>query len=118
MDVFRTAVLTDEYVALGREVASALGGGPVSGQFSAALSATGAEPATHWMMTGYAPEEMWAAFDDATGATMFAACQDNGISATLADCQALLAGADISDENPFSVLTRPGLQMIQPLEAI
>jgi hypothetical protein len=54
---------------------------------TAALSATGQLPATHYIATGYMPEEMIEAFAD-------------------------LAGADISDEEPFVALERLGLMIV------
>lgn len=116
MDVFKTGIVADEHVALAREVASALGAGPVSGQFSAKLSPTSEPPPTHWCMSGYAPYLMWEGLLDAQ--VIYDTCAANGIVATMAECQALAGSIDISDENPFSVMTRLGLQMIQPLEAI
>ena len=57
--------------------------------FTTGLSADGTAPATHYIASGHLPVDQ-------------------------ADAIAMLAGADVSEEEPFSVMTRLGLQMARP----
>ena len=59
--------------------------------FTTGLSADGTEPATHYIASGHLPLEQ-------------------------ADAIALLAGVDVSEEDPFAVMARLGLQMVTPTE--
>lgn len=58
------------------------------GCFTTALSADGLPPATHYIASGYLPLEQ-------------------------VDAIALLEGADVSEEEPFDVMDRLVLQMLQ-----
>lgn len=53
-DTFATLIVTAENVERARTTAAQFTGG--AGMFTTALSATGAEPATHYISTGYMPE--------------------------------------------------------------
>lgn len=55
--------------------------------FTTGLSADGTAPATHYIASGHLPVEQ-------------------------ADAIALLAGVDVSEDEPFAVMARLGLQMI------
>ena len=55
--------------------------------FTTALSSDGTAPATHYIASGHLPVEQ-------------------------ADAIALLEGVDVSEEEPFAVMARLGLQMI------
>ncbi|MNL83798.1 hypothetical protein D3C87_2115480 [compost metagenome] len=46
-------------------------------------------------------------------AVMVAACLKAGIVISLAACQALLSGSDVSAEMPFSAMARLGLKLVQ-----
>lgn len=59
--------------------------------FTTSLAADGTEPATHYIASGHLPVEQ-------------------------ADAIALLEGVDVSEEEPFSIMARLGLQMVTPTE--
>ena len=59
--------------------------------FTTGLSADGTAPATHYIASGHLPVDQ-------------------------ADAIALLAGVDVSEEEPFAVMARLGLQMVSVTE--
>lgn len=60
------------------------------GCFTTGLSADGTEPATHYIASGHLPQDQ-------------------------ADAIALLEGADVSEDEPFAVMARLGLQMVEEM---
>jgi hypothetical protein len=130
-DLFRTLCITASDAPLAREIAAAFGPGG-SGMWQTPLSASGAEPATHYISSGYADEQFlnlapcttwvmdedgnWTATDVYPGdaATVYAAASQAGIACTLADVQGIFARADVSDQEPFVAMGRAGLAIVQP----
>ena len=82
-DVFRTIIVPAEQQQAAQEIAP--------GCFTTGLSADGAEPATHYIASGYLPVDQ-------------------------VDAIALLAGVGVSEEEPFAVMARLGLHMVTPTE--
>jgi hypothetical protein len=56
MDIFATLIVTAANVDKARTIAAQFTGG--DGMFTAGLSPTGAEPATHYIASGWVPEEL------------------------------------------------------------
>ena len=56
MDIFATIIVTAANAPAAREAAAAIPGG--EGMLTAGLSATGAEPATHYIASGWMPAEI------------------------------------------------------------
>ena len=56
MDIFATIIVTAANVAQARTIAAEIPSG--EGMFTAGLSATGAEPATHYISSGSVPQEI------------------------------------------------------------
>ena len=56
MDIFATIIVTAANVAQARTLAAEIPGG--EGMFTAGLSPTGAEPATHFISSGTMPQEI------------------------------------------------------------
>jgi len=56
MDIFATIIVTADKAEQARTIAAEIPGG--EGMFTAGLSATGAEPATHYIASGWMPEEL------------------------------------------------------------
>ncbi len=77
------------------------------------LSATGAEPATHFISSGMIGKEFTDVIVDAEA--MFAAAQEEDSSITLAQCEYILGLADVSEEPAFTAIKRLGLKLI-PIE--
>jgi hypothetical protein len=100
------AAIADQARAIG-----ALFGPGAAGMWTTALSADGALPATHYISSGCIAPEFASMLETPealqAGAALLAVALD------LPTCAALLAGADVSDEEPFAVMERLGLQMVQ-----
>ena len=56
MDIFATIIVTEAQAQAARDAAAQIPGG--DGMFTAGLSPTGAEPATHYIASGRVPEEL------------------------------------------------------------
>ena len=56
MDIFATIIVTAANVAQARTIAAEIPSG--EGMFTAGLSATGNAPATHYIASGWVPEEL------------------------------------------------------------
>ncbi len=56
MDIFATIIVTAAQAQAAREAAAQIPGG--EGMFTAGLSPTGAEPATHYISSGWLPAEI------------------------------------------------------------
>lgn len=108
--VHRTLIVLASKVAQARTLCAQMAGAPGSGMFSTALSPSGAVAPTHYVSAGMIEDTFAAVLADP--AVMHGACQAAGISITLAECTALLAASDISEEPPFDALARVGLKLI------
>lgn len=118
----RTCIIPDAYVALARQLAAAAAESGV-GMFTTPLSATGQEPATHWISAGLLREEFAAILDDAQ-----AIADLSGGQVSLATAQSMLDASvvrrphegPIDPENPppasdpRAVLDELGLKIVQP----
>lgn len=108
--VHRTIIVPAARVERARGLCAQLAGPPGEGMFPRGLSSNGMPPATHCCGSGPIEDTFAAVLADP--AVMHGACQAAGISITLAECTALLAAADISEEPPFDALARVGLTLI------
>lgn len=92
------------------------------------LSDDGSAPATHYVSSGPVATEfepmltdataLWGAVQAATAAGMAAPL--NGPAVTQADCEALVAAAevvDLADEGPFETFARLGLMLVSEDES-
>ena len=132
MDIFRTLIITATSAPLARTIAAAFGGG--IGMWTTPLSASGLDPATHYISTGYIPPEfaymvplqVWE--QDANGVwtlvstepgdpvAVYNACVQAEIPCTQSDIDAIYATADVTDQEPFVAMARLRLQIINPPE--
>ena len=130
-DLFRTLIIPAVDAPLARAIAAAFGPGGV-GMWTTPLSATGSEPATHYISSGYIPDEFvslapcstwvqgeqgaWVKTADYPGdaATVYAFASQAGLVITLAEIEGIFADADASEQEPFVVLERMGLMIVQP----
>lgn len=108
--IFRTLVLPAEHVPMAQALAEGVSGPAGSGMWTTGLSASGEEPATHYVSTGMIGIEFAAMLVDADA--LYAACQSVGAPITLEQCQALVSSADVSEEQPFEAFERLGLKMV------
>jgi len=134
-DIFRTLILPANVTPLAQEIAATLSPGGV-GMWTTGLSPTGAEPATHFISTGFippefaymVPEQFWK--QDETGAwvqtgsepgnpqAVYEACTAAGMTVTLEEIEAVYAVADVTEQEPFTAMGRMGLVLVQSAEPI
>lgn len=131
MDVFRTIVVPVEHVDLARDISEAFGAAYAE-NYRAGLSLTGAEPATHFVTTGFfgwgyvrslplrAFEQINGAWvetsiSDGDAASVYAWCADGPrVVCTAEQVAALFDAVDVTEQPPFTAFERLGLQIVQP----
>ncbi len=121
-DIKRTMIVPSALAPLARALAAGLSPGGV-GMFVTGLSPTGAEPATHYVSSGIINPAFGGVMKDA--AKLRAAVVAKGGSVTLAKCQALIDGSDVSGsvqidaegreyvETAWDAFERLGLKLVQ-----
>jgi hypothetical protein len=129
MDDFRTLILSAAVTPLAQQIASTLSPAG-AGMWTTPLAPSTEGPATHYISTGYissefahmVPCQAWV--QDEGGAWVVAevtpgspeavtqACNALGMAVTLAEVQAVFAGADVSAQEPFVAMGRMGLVMV------
>jgi hypothetical protein len=128
MDIFRTLIVASASVELAREIAASFG--PAGeGMWQTALSANGVYPSTHFISTGYVPEEFvvllpyqaWEYWDGAWKRTqktlgnpveLYNLATAQGVVCTQADIDTLFTTSDITDQQPFVAMDRLGVKFI------
>ena len=132
-DVFRTLIVESADVDLARTIAATLDPAHSQGMWETPLSPTGAEPATHYISTGFIGEGFAALVPFATWAqegdppewvqteyqpgdsfATLALCEQAGMTVTLEQIEDLFATSDVTAEDPWVALGRLGLQIVQP----
>ena len=103
--VFRTIIVTADQAPLARQLCAGLAGPEGEGMFGTPCF-TGADE-THYISSGYIAESMAALLADPA-----AIVEASQLPAEVID--ALLAGADITEEGPFEALARLGLALSGP----
>ena len=129
MDIFRTLIVPAANVDLARAVGASFGPGG-AGMWTTPLSASGSDPATHYISTGYVPPEYgflvpllvwsqdenndWVLVSTEPGdpVAVYMAATSQGVVCTQADIDALFAAADVTEQEPFTAMGRMGLTMI------
>lgn len=129
-DIFRTLIIPASQVELARQIAASFGPGGV-GMWTTELSADGTEPATHFISTGFIPEQfafmvpcqtwtqdeegVWTQTSSEPGnpEAVYEAATAQGVDCTLADIEAVFAAADVTEQEPFIAMSRLGLQIVQ-----
>ena len=131
MDIFRTLICPAANVDLARAIATSFGPGGV-GMFTTPLSASGSDPATHYISSGYVPPEYgylvplqvwsqdqngdWVLVGSEPGdpVAVYTAATAQGVVCTQADVDALFAAADVTEQEPFTAMGRLDLTIINP----
>ena len=131
MDIFRTLIVPAANVDLARAIAASFGPGGV-GMFTTPISASGSDPATHYISSGYVPSEYgylvplqvwsqdqngdWVLVGTEPGdpVAVYTAATAQGVVCTQADVDALFAAADVTEQEPFTAMGRLGLTIINP----
>ena len=129
MWLYRNLIISAAQRDLAADICSTLAGAGGSGMFITALSADGAEPATHYISSGLIEDrfaallpldalvdDVWTRTYEGMASTVVQlyneAKPDTPI--TLEQVQAVFAGADVCEEEPQAAMARLGLQMVQP----
>lgn len=122
----RTMIVPSAHADLARTLCAALAGPGGAGMFTTPLSATGAEPASHFISAGLIQQE----FADLLPHTLTAAdlgevtregrpdlivalASEAGVTVTYDEVQALLNAIDVTDSDPHARMATLGLQLIQ-----
>ena len=100
--------------------------------FTTPLSATGADPASHYISSGFVPPEfaymvplqVWetdengawimVASEPGDPVAVYEAASAAGVTCTQAEVDALFAAADVTAQEPFVAMGRLGLTIINP----
>lgn len=130
-DQFSTLIIAAQDAPLARDIAAAFGPGGI-GMFTTPLSASGLEPASHYISSGYIPAEFvslapsttWTQDEDGQwiatahypgdAATVFAYATQAGIECTLEDVEGVFSRSDCSGQEPFVAMGRMGLMIVNP----
>lgn len=107
----RTIIVPAAYVSLARALAEGIADGDSGkGMWTAGLSASGVDPATHYISAGLIWPEFATMLADSTGQAIFDAAGGQVPKATI---QAMLAASTVrADANPHAVLAELGLKII------
>jgi hypothetical protein len=130
-DIFRTMILPASVALMGREIASLAGGGDA--WWTTPLSASGKAPATHFISTGMIPahivqmlplqtweqngSSVWIKTASTTGQSqpLHGFLLSRGVTTySLAQIEAMMAAADVTEQPPFTAMGRMGLTIINP----
>lgn len=127
--VYRCLIAPDALVQYARDMTAAVAGESGAGMYSAALSPTGAEPATHWISAGLISEQFASLLPLTTypadaepvhqpghPAIVARIATSNGYPTTAEAVAQLLDAADITEQDAQQAMARLGLQMVQPTE--
>ena len=133
-DVYRNMIVTAADAPVAQTIA--VGISPVAGanMWNTPLSATGNDPATHYISTGYIGPEWetlmplqtyardengdWVLADSYAGQPqqLLAACQQYGVQVTQQQILDLFAHSDVTTQEPAEALARMGLKLVQAVE--
>lgn len=110
MWVHKTLIVTDSVVSKVRAIGEQIGPN-AAGMWTTPLSLDGAEPPTHWISAGLIGQD----FADmlTSPEALHAASALFGIALTLAECQNILANADVSAKDALEAIDRLGLKLVQ-----
>jgi len=126
---YRAIIVPDALVTYARELSAAVAGPAGEGMYTTPLSATGQEPATHWISAGLISEDFAALLplttypEDAEPVhtpgnpeAVAALANEAGYTTTPEQVQALFDASDVTEQEAHEVMARLGLQMVQPVE--
>lgn len=130
-DQYRNLIVPTAHVDLARAIAASFGPGG-DGMFTTPLSATGLDPASHYISSGFVPEQFaymvpcqtWALNEDGAWimvasepgdpVAVYTAASEAGVICTQAEVDALFAAADVTAQEPFVAMGRLGLAIVNP----
>lgn len=134
----RTLIIAAQDAPLAQSIASTLAGAAGTGMWTTPLSSDGAEPATHYVSTGYVTEQfaamcplatyeyqqldpdgpgVWVqtAYVPGDAALVSAACAqaDPPLTVSVAQVEAIYSRADVTEQEPYVAFGRLGLRIVQ-----
>lgn len=129
-DIFRTLIVPENQVILAREIAASFGQGG-EGMWTTPLSASGQNPVTHYISSGYIPSNFsdllplqtwefnnnqWVLVSSDLGdpVAVYEHATEAGVVTTQAAVDALFAVSDVTEQEPFNAMGRLGLKIINP----
>ena len=125
--VHRCMIVPTKHVELARYLCATLAGDGGSGMFTTALSATGQDPATHYISSGLIesdfadllplielPADADPVIHPGQPDLITQMATDQGMGVTVDEVLALLASVDVTEQPPTDALDRLGLQIVQP----
>lgn len=107
----RTLIVPEQFAPLARQLTEAAAGPAGANMFKTPLSATGQEPATHYVSAGMIATDMAEVLSDPE---LIVQATEGAVD--LPTATALLEASDISDEPAQVAFDRLGLQIVQPEE--
>ena len=128
-DIFRTLIVPDSFVSLARQIAASFGPGG-EGMWTTPLTPTDANTATHYISTGYIPEQFaylvpnkswsvdeesnWVVTNEEAGdaVAVYNFAVEAEINCEQEDIDALFAAVDVSDQEPFVAMARLNLKIL------
>jgi hypothetical protein len=129
--IFRTLIVPADSVQLACAIATSFGPGG-EGMWTTPLAASGLDPASHYISSGYVPPEygylvplqVWALDGDSNWAlvssepgdpvAVYTAATAQGVVCTQEDIDNLFATVDVTEQEPFVAIGRLGLTIINP----
>lgn len=111
--VKRCMIVTAANQAFAQSLCVGIAGQSGAGMFTTGLSPTGLLPATHYITEGMVHDNFAALMANANALYTASQAVVPPVTATLAQCQNLLAQSDLSTDNPFVAMNRLGLKLIQ-----
>ncbi len=128
-DIFCTLIINAATAPLARQIAAAMGGGGM-GMWTTPLSATGIEPVSHYISSGYIPEQFafmvpfqvweqnetgqWVMTNSTIGNAdaVANAASEAGVLCNANDVQDIFDAADVTAQEPFLAISRMGLKIV------
>ena len=116
-ELFRTIIIPAQHITLARTIAASFGPGGV-GMFTTPLAPPDATTPTHFISSGYIPEQFVAMIPpmQTNPNLIYSFIQQNGIDCTLQDIQGLFTTSDVSADEPFAAMARLGLNIVDYIE--
>ena len=122
----RCMIVPAEHADLARVLCETLAGPGGAGMFTTALSATGQDPATHYISSGLIEQSFadllplliqtetgMEKINQGQPEIIHAAAQQAGLTLDQPEIERLLAAVDVSDQSPLEAMDRLGVRMVQ-----
>jgi len=109
--VHRTLIVPAQLAPMIRGMCIQLAGSAGDNMFTRGLSPNGRDPVTHYISTGMIEDTF--GYVLSSPEAMYSACTSAGVEITLEECIYILSSCFISEDDPWAVLSREHLLLIQ-----